>query len=519
MYKGKYQTNGAGSPNPERKLVARHYVNPEALTELPEDMRPAPKQPEKKQPEQKQDTAVVQKPSKKKEKKKITAGTVIFYSLYFLMIIAAGVAIWWGQGWLEGWLMDFEASQPDAKCQEVFDTYFANPDWAQVYDLLDSEAVASMPKEDFAAYMENMVGDKELTYTKTSAGLSGGRKYILRLDGENLGTFTLMNSVTGELEIPDWQLDAVEIFVSAREAVTIVTAYDNVVMVNGQTLDSSYIIQTTSTVAEEYLPEGIHGPRTATYYISGLLNAPEVIVTDPKGNTVAMDYQQELCLYSQPIKTAAEEIAKDAYDFVLEGTKVYFRYMLNDATKAQLREYFDGSSDTYATIVKSEDPWLQDFRTYDFGTEKIYDYCSYGEDLFSVRIAMDLNVTRKNGTIKTFSVDTTFFVERYGKSWRITEMTNVDVNQVLTQVRLAYFQDGKLLKEEMLSTNVTALQTPDLVAPEGKVLSGWFLQKADEKGNITYSLAFQPDENGRVSLPAGYVLEPMELHALFEEAK
>lgn len=456
---------------------------------------------------------------KKKQKKKVSLGTWIFYTMYFVMILVAAVGIRFGLGWVENWLVDFEASQPDAKCQEVFDRYFANPDWNQVYDLLDSDAVGAMTKESFVSYMEQKVGSTELTYSKTSAGLSGGRKYILRLDGKNIGTFTLTNSVTGELEIPDWKLNQVEIFVSANEYVTVLTAHGNTVTVNGQTLDDSHIIRTTSTMVESYLPEGIHGPRTATYYIKGLLNVPEVTVTDTKGNAVAMSYDPDTRTYAENFEIADIAISQDEYDFVLEATKTYFRFMLNDTGSTQLRQYFDSASQTYKTIIKSEDPWLQDFRTYDFGTEKIYDFCRYGDDLSSVRIAMDLNVTRTNGTIKTFSVDTTFFLERSGRAWKIIDMTNVDVTQVLTQVRMTYLQDGKQLSTQMVSTDVTALKLPSVVAPEGKVLAGWFLQEVNEKGDITYSRMFMPGEDGSVKLPAGYVLEPMELHVLFEEAK
>ena len=132
---------------------------------------------------------------------------------------------------------------------------------------------------------------------------------------------------------------------------------------------------------------------------------------------------------------------------------------------------------------------------------------------------MDLNVTRTNGTIKTFSVDTTFFVTRSGKTWRVIEMTNVDVSQILTQVRLTYLQDGQVLSSVMTDTECSTLETPSVTVPEGKVFSGWFLLGKDDKGDTTYTRVFQPDENGTVKLPAGYVLEPMELHALFEEAK
>ena len=506
MYRGKYETTAAGDMHPERKLVSQLTAEAAADDVIPAKEKTA-------DPVKEKHTA----PAKKK--KKTSAGTVIFYTLYFIMIVAAAVGIWYGLGWLEGWLMDYEASQPDAKCQEVFDRYFADPDWSTVYTLLDPEAVGTITQEEFTTYMENTVGDGELTYTKTSAGLSGGRKYILRLDGKNLGTFSLSNPVTGELEIPDWQLDTVEIFVSAKEEVTVFTDYGNTVLVNGQPLDDSNIIKITSTTAEEYLPEGVLGPRTVTYHIDGLLNAPEVTVTDAQGNTVEMTYDAENCLYSQLENTQAEEISQAAHNFVVEATKIYCRYMVDAASAGQLREYFDGASETYKTIIKSDDRWLQDYKTYDFSDATVTHYCQYSDELFSVRIAMDLLVTRTNNTVKTFSLDTAFFVERYGKSWRVVEMTNVDVNQVLTQVRMTYFHNGKLLSTEMVSTDVTTLQTPDMVAPEGKVLAGWFIQSEDENGDTTYSLMFQPDENGAVKLPAGYTLEPMELHALFEEAK
>ena len=468
---------------------------------------------------QTQPGAAVSRKAAPKTKKKKTLGTKIFYTLYFLMIVVACLGIWYGHGLLTEFLVAFEASQPDTKCQQVFDQYFADPDWAQVYQLLDAEATAEITQEDFAAYMENTVAGRELTYTKTSAGLSGGRKYILRLDGENLGTFTLMNSVTGELEIPDWRLDAVEIFVSVKEYVTVVTDYSNTVTVNGATLGEAQVIHKTETVAEEYLPDGVNGPRTVTYFVKDLLNAPVVTVTDPNGNPVEMRYDAESRTYTQPESTATLEIPKDARNFVVEATKTYFRYMVAAATKTQLQDYFDKNSDTYKTIIKSDDRWLQSYKTYNYGEPTITDYVRYSDDLFSVRIAMDLLVTRNNNTVKTFSMDSTYFIQTKGKSWIVAEMTNVDVTKVLTQVRLTFQQNGQVLSSAMYDIETAVLETPTVSAPEGKTFSGWFIQSEDEKGNTTYTRVFQPDEKGKVMLPTGYILEPMELHALFEETK
>lgn len=484
MYHGKYEANAKGQRNPVRE-------NQPARKKAPA----APK------------------------KRKKTLGTKIFYTCYVLMLVAAAVGIWYGHGLLTDFLMDFEASQPDTKCQEVFDRYFADPDWNEVYSLLDPAVLGPITQEEFALYMENTVAGRELTYTKTSAGLTGGRKYILRLDGENLGTFTLMNSVTNELEIPDWKLNAVEMFVTAKEYTTVMADYGNKVTVNGMVLNEDHAIRTTSTVAEEYLPEGMIGPRTVTYYVDGLLNVPEVTITDAAGNAVEMIYDAATQTYTQVPADAPAQIPEKAAKFVEEATRSYCRFMVNAGSEGQLKKYFDSTSETYKTIIRSDDRWLQDYKTYNFGVPTFTDYCSYTEDFFSVRIAMDLLVTRKNNTVKTFSVDSTYFVQAEGNDWIVTEMTNVDVAKVLTEVRLTYKQENKVLSTQMISTEAASLQTPDVTVPQGKVFSGWFTQSVDEAGNTTYTRMFQPDENGAVQLPTGYTLEPMVLYALFEEVK
>lgn len=451
-----------------------------------------------------------------KARRKVTGGTIAFYCLYLILIAALVGGTYFGLDWLKGWLADYEASQPDTKCQQVFDGLFADPDWGQIYDLLDPASIGNETKESFTAYMEQKVGSAELTYSKTSAGLSGGRKYIVRLGDENLGTFTLSNSIEGELEIPDWKLDTVEMFVSSREYVTVFAQQDHTVLLNGTPLTDDSIIRTTSTLAEDYLPEDVHGLRTATYFVDDLLVAPKVEVLDKDGNPVTMDYNAETRTYTEPVVVETHQINDEEYDFILDATKVYLSYMLRDTSVSKLQKYFDKSSSSYSSIVKNDQSWLQNYLGYEFSQESITNYCRYGEDLFSARISIDLNVTRTKGTIKTFSLDTTFFVEKNGSSWKIIEMTNVDVQQVLTQVRMTYMLDGEILSSHMLSNTVTTLTPPTVEVPEGKTFAGWFLESVDDNGDTTYTLAFQTGENGNVYLPTGYTLEPMVVHALFQ---
>ena len=60
--------------------------------------------------------------------------SIIFYTLYFLLIAVFCLGMVVGVNWLDGWLVDYEAAQPTAKSQEVFNQLFASPDWASLYE-------------------------------------------------------------------------------------------------------------------------------------------------------------------------------------------------------------------------------------------------------------------------------------------------------------------------------------------------------------------------------------------------
>ena len=119
-----------------------------------------------------------------------------------MLIGAAAYGINYAYNLLNDWLTVYEASQPDTRSREIFDEHFSNPDWGWIYDQAGLQGTEFEGKEAYITYMNNLVGDAELTYSKTSAGLSGGQKYIVKLGEEKVATFTMQNPVTGELEIP-----------------------------------------------------------------------------------------------------------------------------------------------------------------------------------------------------------------------------------------------------------------------------------------------------------------------------
>ena len=448
-----------------------------------------------------------------KKKKSLSKGTAVFYGIYFLLIVAFVIGMVYVMGLLNDFLVDFEASQPETKSQEVFRQLFEDPDWEQLYDMAGFQDTQFESRESYAAYMENKVGDQELTYIKTSAGLTGGHKYIIRLGNENLGTFTLQNQVENDLEIPDWQLDTVELFMARETAVTVRTQPGHTVTLNGVAMNESHLVATTHTVLDDYAPEGYHGDRSVTYYTDGLLMTPEIVITDENGNALEHAYDADTDTYYE-VLPQKPEITQDQYDAVVNATKSYAKYMIG-ASGAGLNNYFNTSSDLYHTI-KDNELWFKGYTGYSFGEETVSEYYRYSDDMFSARIQITLNVKRANGSVKEFDIDHTFFVKKNANGvWKVFEMTNVNLEEVISQVRLTFKVGSEVVHQDMYNANSSTLDTPTVTAPEGQQFLGWFREVRDENGDTTLQLMFKPDENGKVALPYGYVLEHMVLTARF----
>lgn len=449
-----------------------------------------------------------------KHRKGPRLGGVIFYTLYFMFILVFFVATFFGLQWLQGWLADYQAAQPTTKSQEVFDQLFSHPDWGALYDAAGIEDTPYEGKEQFVSYMENKVGDATLTFKETSAGLSGDKKYFVLLGDEKIASFTLSGQTAAITDIPDWELGGVELFFDRSETFYIQNVDGHTVEVNGVPLDDSHVIQIATTAAAERLPIGVTGTSTCTQEISDLMAVPTVTIFDKSGKSMEVSYDAETHTFTE--QTEANTISDSEREAALNAAKTNCLFMIEKASKADIAKYFDTSSDVYSVIVNLGNLWVQDNNGYRFTKEEVSDYARYSDDLFSAHVVLNLNVTRKDGTTKDFGYDSTLFFRKQdtGK-WLVYDATNADVNAPVGKVRLTFMNGDTVLSSEFVKTDATELDTPLVSAPEGKVFIGWYRIDKYDNGT-TYTMAFDPDENGHVTIPNGTTLEPMTLYALFE---
>lgn len=453
-------------------------------------------------------------------------GGIIFYSVYFVMIFVFFIGVFVTLNWLNGWLKDYEAAQPTVKCQQVFDQLFGNPDWAQLYRLAGDPTGTGTNKYDtqfensdsYVKYMTEKVGSQELNYVETSAGISGNKKYIVRLGSEKVATFTLNGHGEKITDIPDWQLAGVEIFVNRQESIKIRKLENHVAYVNNQPLDDSYTIQIASTKADANLaPED--QVRTSIQEVTGLLTTPELLVYDQTGAPIQVLYNQDSGMFEE--QTDAIAMTEEERTAVFGALEAYAGFMINaSGSRAALAKYFDGGSSTYNDIIKmGGELWMNTDYGHTFLNEEILGYTKHSADLFTVRASMTMHVKCKDGTEKDYDVIQSMYFSNKNGKWVCTEMTNEDITAPVGQVRLTFCDaSGNTLSSEFYDTAAPSLTAPIVTAPAGKVFSGWCTVETNEQGQKTWNMVFQPDETGTIYLASGYTLTPMVLYPLFSAA-
>lgn len=413
-------------------------------------------------------------------------------------------------GLLRPWLTRFEAAQPKHASQEVFSDLFSPADWGRVYDLAGLEAGLYGDREGFARSMEERTSGQELTLVETSAGLSGGRRYIVKAGGDSVAAFTLANRETEEGEAV-WQLDKVELLLGQTGTVSVRAPEGWSVQVNGVLLGEDCVAQTVETAAERYLPEGVHGRRTVLWQTqTSAIRQAEVKVLDRDGRDAPVSYEDGCFVAGRSEEEPSEEVRAA----LLGAARTYARFMIRESTSEQLRRYFDSESQIYDTIRKSE-IWIKNTVGHSFENEEIGEFYRYSPDLFSARVRMDLNVRRNNGTLKGYHMDSTFFFHQTAAGWRAYEMTNVDVQREIARTRLIFMDGREELGRLFVSSEERGFTPPKVTAPAGKRFVGWAVR--ERLGDrVTMTVRFRPEADGTAPLPAGWTLEPLTLYAAFE---
>lgn len=435
-----------------------------------------------------------------------------FWGTLFVVVLCALILLICIMTPLRSWLEQYEASRPEYVRDEIYAHLFEDPDWDLLYDLAGVECTVFEGKEAFIDYMDQMVGNQTLICRETSAGLSGDRKYVLTCGDQKIATFSIESD--GD-QFPTWELSDVEVFFTPSESVTVIKSPDYTVYINGIPLDDSYTTVSTETVAESYLPEGVHSYRTEQQQINGLLFTPEVAVLDAYNNPLPVFYSPDTDIYYTQIPTSPE-MTEEESALILEAAKANARFAIRAISTSELRQFFDPNSKAYAELCDTV-AIRESYKSYSFDENSISitDFYRYSDDLFSVRVKLAMNVKIKTKESFTHVIDTTYFFSKSSNGhYLVTDRTDVDLHQQISMYHLTFECDGEVVDTVRIPVDAVSINAPTAVAEGGATVQTWYRLRSD--GAMIPVLELQDD--GTYFLALGQSLEPMTLYPIFQES-
>ena len=461
-------------------------------------------------------------------------GSVIFYTLYFLFIFLFFVAVFFGLQRLQDYLVEYEGAQPTAKSAEVFQQLFDDPNWGALYEAAGIADTQYEGKDAFVSYMDELVGDQELTYQLTSTGMSEDVKYFVKLGDKRLAYFTLtggekntsfnlyelfeyLATPGSSSEIAEWRLGEVGLFYERANGYRIQTVDGHIPYVNGIALTDDHVIQMSAMQTDNsgFVPTGYSSSKSSVYEITDLIAEPTIVVKDSAGNQMEVVYDEASKMYVEQFE--AISISEEEKNMALEALKVYAKYGIKEASGTEVAKYFDTTGDAYKSIIQTVLAWTKGNNGISFDKDTVSNYCRYGDDMFSVYVTTELTIKLTDGGTQTKSINSTLLFKKQAGSWKVTKMTNADVAETVGKVRLTFKNGDVVLSNDFYDIESEKLETPRLSVPDGKVFSGWYRQNIKDNGAVEQILVFVPDENGDVTIPSGTTLEPMVLYPLFED--
>ena len=353
----------------------------------------------------------------------------IFYIIYFLLVIAALTTIFFAAKQLWTVLDDYEGSLSKYVAEDVFEKYYSPCDFALLGEMAGIQTSPYEDLGDFAEYMENKAGGRDITYYEVSAGLGETKKFVVKAGDEKISDFTLKKSnKTSRFGFELWELDSISLVYEAKEDIVFSHIKGGTLKLNGRDIDLSactVIEDNIPTFSELHMLEGSGAsPITyATYKIDGLFLEPELEAFERNGNASVLTYDAERDIYKEEI-TYDEKLREERLTVTTEAAEVYLRFMTRDAYLYTLGLYFDKTSDIYRKVSTSDTQWFAYHIGYEFKDAKMDEFYAYSDDTFSCRYTCTHTINLSASDTYEFPTDITFYFRIVGDDTLVYDLVS-----------------------------------------------------------------------------------------------
>ena len=345
-------------------------------------------------------------------------GTGVYFGLLIIVVVAILLTARYFVDYLQGAMTAYEASQLKYALQSAAEPIVGKDYrlWARYENPMTFKYE---PVERYVAYLENLIGDKEITYSETASGDANKKKYTIRADGLRIGEFSLKHEREDDYGNWLWEPDTMSFELLQPEAYTIEAPSTSTVYVNGVALGRENITQDGIPEFEIIIdpPEGVVIPTRCVYHFERYFGVDSVRVVDAKGvdNPVTQDGH----IYVAAMNYDDAYMSATFDERVIEVSRQISCYMSTDYSLYNVSKNLTSEGPAYQKLVGFDLKWIASHRSYDFIDIKVEHYVQYTEELFSVEISYTFKVIYYSADPEFYPTAYRLYFKKVGDVWKV----------------------------------------------------------------------------------------------------
>lgn len=334
-----------------------------------------------------------------KKKNEKASQISLFWAIYFGVAAAAIVVVIVALQVVKDRLAEYEAVQPKYVAAEVFSDYFEPIRYEKLLADARYDAGTVEPGE-IVEYLQDEVGDSQLTYSIGSSNAPNEVRYIVKAGGKQFASINLCLSENKSRHGFDtYEFSYLELYINTEDTtepieltVTIETPSAYSVTVDGKPLSEELLVSKyIRTDVMLYYPQDITGVEYAVYTLNGLEELPgEITVIDPDGQNAEISFDENTGTYTAGI-TYSQALAEEYSGYVTEAMEKYAEYVQASETVGlnSIKGYFDTDSDLYADVVAAGGSrWMViDWSSASYENVNVGEFYAFTPEIFSCRVS------------------------------------------------------------------------------------------------------------------------------------
>lgn len=310
-------------------------------------------------------------------------------------------------------LAQYEASRPAVVAEKMA----AALALGQLDSLEPALAEQQSPFADAAALETALRGRLEGTQIASRSDPENPDSYLLTSDGQPFARVTLEpDGRQGMVGFPKWKAGSTSLLWQLTEEYTVTAPRQASVTLNGQPLAPE---EGESGQLDGYkgLPEGMAAPELVRWTLRAA-GQPQLTASMEGSGECRVDWQGSAATVYLP---ASEELQQQLAPLAEEVSRLYARFITQDATFTQLAAHLIRGSTFYTSLTQFYNGWYTNHDSYQFENLELSDFQLYSPDHLSCRIKFDYTVHRGSRQYDFPSAYILYF-QHTGDGWKLANL-------------------------------------------------------------------------------------------------